>query len=110
MKLHNLEKIKTIIINENESMKSALTLLESAALKILLVVSDSEKFQGVLTDGDIRTALLSGYELSSKIKFFKNADCITVNEGENPLDVSRQNKTLSEFPYVSVTEILRVYI
>ena len=110
-KFFDLNESQTIIINQNEDMKAALTLLEASALKILLVVSVDKAFMGVLTDGDIRTALLNGCDLSTKIQLFMNSDFISVSNEEELIKLEHQNKDISEFPCVnSLGEVQGLFV
>ena len=62
------EKIKTLIISKEESIKQTMLKLNTTSSKILLIVEDNGKLIGIVTDGDLRRGILSGRELSDPIK------------------------------------------
>ncbi|EMJ92106.1 nucleotidyltransferase family protein [Leptospira alstonii] len=55
---------KNVLINPNLSLQDAINVLDKGALRIVLIVDDSNKLLGTLTDGDIRRALLQNKKLS----------------------------------------------
>ncbi|MEW6719248.1 MAG: nucleotidyltransferase family protein [Thermodesulfobacteriota bacterium] len=55
-------------IGRGGTIRDALRSLEKSGLEIVLVVDEGERLLGVLTDGDIRRALLSGGTLDSDIR------------------------------------------
>jgi len=59
---------KSAIINENSSIKDAIENLNKCGIKIVLIIDESAKFLGTLSDGDIRRGLLKGMTLDSSIK------------------------------------------
>lgn len=68
------------LIPMNASLSEALSVLQSSALQILLVVSDEKKLEGTLTDGDIRRGLLKGYALGDSINELMTKNPMVVGE------------------------------
>ncbi len=62
-----LPAINKMCINENASGLELLGVLNENAQGICFVVDNSEKFVGVITDGDIRRSLLNSFDLKSSI-------------------------------------------
>lgn len=62
------EKIKTLIISKEESIKQTMVKLNVTSSKILLVVEDGGKLIGVVTDGDLRRGIVNGLELSAPVQ------------------------------------------
>lgn len=58
---------KRISVNEQSSIKDALTVLDREALQIVLVIGKGCKLLGTLTDGDVRRALLRGEGLDGQV-------------------------------------------
>lgn len=56
-----------LLINPDATLKEALRKLDKSAEKVLIVVDESAKLLGALTDGDIRRSLLAGDNLDSSI-------------------------------------------
>lgn len=54
---------REVLINADISLRATLEIIDRAALQIALVVDAEEKLIGVVTDGDIRRALIRGLSL-----------------------------------------------
>ena len=55
------------LINQDCIIRDALKIINNEALKIAIVVDKNKKLLGLVTDGDIRRGLLSGYKLEDKV-------------------------------------------
>lgn len=64
MQLHDW---RTVAVSEQDSIRSALAVLDSASLQIVLVVAQDQTLLGTVTDGDVRRALLRGELLDSPV-------------------------------------------
>lgn len=62
-----MKDIDNIKLTVDATIKDALTIIDSAAMQIALVVDDESRLIGTLTDGDIRRGLLKGLNLESSI-------------------------------------------
>jgi len=65
--------MNSILIESNESLKNALEKLQDNRRRFLISLNEGERVVGVLTDGDIRRALLSNLTLETKIKEIHNS-------------------------------------
>ena len=59
-----MKNLNKFIISENSSIKKAIFVIDQTASQIALVLK-RQKLVGVVTDGDIRRALLKGFKLNS---------------------------------------------
>lgn len=82
--------MKNIFIAVDTTIKKAMKALDKTAEKCLIVIDESEKLIGTLTDGDIRRAILSGIKVSDSILQCYNSNPITIKE--NNFD---QNKLMT---------------
>jgi dTDP-glucose pyrophosphorylase len=95
-----LEKIylKKIIISQDSKILEAINNLNRSGLKIVLIVDKNKKFVGVVNDGDIRRAFLSGYDINSSIRHIANKKPFFV---KNVLDLNSFSPTqLNEFSHI----------
>ena len=60
--------INKILVSENISIKKALSILDNAKIKNLLIVKNNKRILGTITDGDIRRYFLKDSNLYSAIK------------------------------------------
>ncbi len=84
------------------SIRDALALLDRSGVGVALVVDDADILLGLLTDGDLRRALLAGANLDSPVERFVVRNFIRVSPGEaraNVLDRMRALR-ISEIPIV----------
>jgi dTDP-glucose pyrophosphorylase len=62
--------ISRVVIAQDAVMRLAIEVIDSNGLKIAVVVTDEGKLSGIITDGDIRRALLSGHGLDTPVQEF----------------------------------------
>ncbi len=58
---------KNILIFISSTVRDALQILDSEALRIVLVVDEKTSLLGVITDGDIRRGILNGVSLDDSV-------------------------------------------
>ncbi|WP_067984417.1 nucleotidyltransferase family protein [Neptuniibacter pectenicola] len=69
-------KWKKVAIAQNDTVLSALKLINDEPLKVVLVVDENDGLLGVVTDGDIRRGLLNNLQLSDPVSLVMNAEPI----------------------------------
>ena len=80
------KNIKSIIISENISIRDAMHAINDAVFQgaptgIALVVDNSTKLLGIVTDGDIRRSLVNNVSIDAPVKSIMTRDPITVTDG-----------------------------
>lgn len=60
--------IEKAIVSEDSTLKDSMSVIEKSKLKVALVIDNEKKLIGLLTDGDVRRALLNNLTLDSKVK------------------------------------------
>ena len=95
----NIEKIK---LSPNSTIKEALKIIDSGAVKIALVVDENDKLLGTITDGDIRRAILKGKSLEESIKdvYFKNPITVSIDENKENIINLCVSKKIYQVPVV----------
>ena len=78
---------KNAVIELSSTMKDALEIINKEALRVALVVDESNVLKGVVSDGDVRRALLRGIGLESSVREIMNTSPLTVALGTNKNDV-----------------------
>ncbi|MEZ8943704.1 nucleotidyltransferase family protein [Vibrio sp. 10N.247.311.12] len=68
---------KRTILSPSKTIKTALEIIDSEALRVALVVDDDNRLLGVVTDGDVRRGLLMGKGLDSPVLEVMNSNPIT---------------------------------
>jgi len=92
---HNWENI---LIGPEQSIKEALSIIDSEALRVALIVDDNKNLLGVVTDGDIRRGLLRSLSLDTAVKEVMNSSPITVSANvtkQTLIDIMEDRSILS---------------
>jgi dTDP-glucose pyrophosphorylase len=64
-----MNSFKKVLLPPKATIRKAIEIIESGAMKIALVVDENFKLLGTLTDGDLRRAILAGKGLEDNIEF-----------------------------------------
>lgn len=94
---------KKIRLSPWQNVRDALTIINEQALRTALVVDDNQRLLGIVTDGDIRRALLNGHGLDSKIREVMNASPIVVSPETSRISALAlmQSKSILAIPVVA---------
>jgi dTDP-glucose pyrophosphorylase len=71
-----------LFVSSRTTVKEALKKLDRTAQKVLLVVDETDRLLGTLSDGDIRRYILKGKDLDCVIEGVYNTSPISINEDE----------------------------
>ena len=63
-------------ILENETIKNALLMIENNKKGFIFIIDNNQIVRGVVTDGDVRRALINEHSLNDKIKLISNKNFI----------------------------------
>lgn len=75
--------LESICVGETTSLRSALERLVDTGLQVLLVTDKNQRLLGILTDGDVRRALLRDVELSEPVANVVNRDFVSLRDLES---------------------------
>jgi len=78
MNQHQDERITKLTVNENESIKATMRAIDNGALGIAFIVNEDGKFVGLVTDGDVRGAILRGVSIESSAREIMNTKPVVV--------------------------------
>jgi dTDP-glucose pyrophosphorylase len=73
-----VERLKSLCVERTGLLRDVLVKLEAGGAEIVLVV-EHERLHGVITDGDVRRALLRGATLESPLHPYIVTNCVTVS-------------------------------
>ncbi len=76
----NKEKFDSILAGKEDTIIDIMKIIDTAGLRISLIVDEKRKLQGLVTDGDIRRAILKEGRLDIKISKIMNTDPFIVSE------------------------------
>jgi dTDP-glucose pyrophosphorylase len=100
--------LNAVLVQRTNTIEEVLKNLELSAMQICLVVDDSKRLIGTITDGDIRRGLLSGKKLNDSIEsiIFKNP--ITAIKGESNYELNKLaiKNNLYQIPLINKDKVV----
>lgn len=93
---------KKTVIASTISIIEALRVIDASALQVALVTDENYRLLGVVTDGDIRRAILQGISLDSPVSQVMNLDFTTVKGSTTEEEIIEimQQKDIRHLPVV----------
>ena len=71
-------EVKELAIQNLADLREALLKLDISGLGILFVVNNNQKLLGVLTDGDIRRAIIGGAQMEFSVEKVMNTNFVSL--------------------------------
>ena len=99
-----MEKWEEVVVSEITSIGETIGRIESTAMQIALVVDARGHLIGVVTDGDIRRALMQGLSIESFICNVMNRAPLTLGMGTSPEDALNYMRRYS-IHHVPLTDV-----
>jgi dTDP-glucose pyrophosphorylase len=96
--------LKKFVVEENRSIKEVLRIINLNAKGFVIVVDKQLFFRGLITDGDIRRAILKNSNLKRKIKFFLKKSFFL----DKSSSVSKINTLLKKKKYIPILDKKRL--
>jgi dTDP-glucose pyrophosphorylase/predicted transcriptional regulator len=107
------ERCRKILIKSDKSLKFALKQIDQTELQVLIVIDNEEKILGLITDGDIRRAIIKGINLQTPVKniMTKNPIIMTKKDNKNnALNLMKQHD-IRHIPIVDDNnKIVEIYL
>ncbi len=97
--MKNIHKVK---LSLPASLRDALNIIDEGAMHVAIATDETNQLIGLVSDGDIRRALLSNKCLEDSVEDILNKQPITVNKNESTGDILEKAKKyrLSQLPVV----------
>lgn len=77
------EKCKKILVKPDLSLKAAFKQMDISALQVLIVVDEKDKILGIVTDGDMRRAIIKDLSFDAPISLMMNKNPIVINNSSD---------------------------
>jgi len=74
-------QLERVLVLPEASLRQALSLIDKSGLGVALVVDGERQLLGLVTDGDLRRAILNGHTLDEPVRTVMTADPVTADEG-----------------------------
>ncbi len=79
----NSEQYKKMLIKPDTPLKNALKQMDKAGLQVLLIVDEKEKLLGIVTDGDMRRAIIKDLDFRTPIQDIMTKNPIVISYKSN---------------------------
>lgn len=91
-----------VMLSPKATIRRALEIIDSGSMKIALVVDETQKLLGTLTDGDVRRAILSGCGLDDSIEYiyFRTPTTCGINDSKEKILQLAVAQKLYQIPIV----------
>ena len=95
-------RFKNYIISKNASVVDALTQIDANRQGFVVVTDENDRVLGVLTDGDVRRAIIRGCVASESISaiYTKNAKTVSVHDGFEIVTELFKNEAIKFLPII----------
>jgi hypothetical protein len=105
-------KLSPILLNENHTLHDVINNLNKSGFKIVCIVDKNNIFNGIITDGDIRRAILKNYNLNSNVKKIINYSPVIYKGEIDLLDIKKKinKEDLDHLPIIKKKKIVGIYI
>lgn len=74
-------RLEAVLVPPNATIRQALSVIDTGGLGVALVVNGQQQLLGLVTDGDLRRALLNGHGLEAEVSLVMNPDPMTASKG-----------------------------
>jgi UDP-N-acetyl-D-mannosaminuronic acid dehydrogenase len=106
-----IRKFEHLCISLDQSIHEALKIIDKGEERICFIVDETMKLQKLITDGDIRRALLLGVKMDSPAKDIHKRQPIIAKESQSLVEVRGYlNKRITILPVVDNSMILKGYL
>jgi dTDP-glucose pyrophosphorylase len=108
MKYFDKKNLKNCILGLNSKIRNVVANLNNSSMQIVLIQSQDKSFLGVITDGDVRRAILRGLDLNSPITTLikKNPTVVSGKTQLKTIAYLMKNKSLQHVPVVDSDNLL----
>lgn len=89
-----LEKIKNRVISPSASILDAMKQMDRIKMKILFVYDSSQKFEAILTLGDIQRAIIRGVALNENVEVILDRNKIYARYNESEASIRQKMKSI----------------
>ncbi len=84
-----INKLPSIFILQNASIKEAMRVIDTSGLGIAFILGDRKKLIGLITDGDVRKAILRGVPIEAAVAKIMNRKPAIIQEASLKTDVAK---------------------
>lgn len=104
------KNIKALCLKENDSIEKALQIIGKKEARIAFVLKN-EKLLGIITDADIRHALLKGFTIKSSIKKIYKKDFFSLDENSSKREILQYcaKYNIYDFPVLKAGKLVAVH-
>lgn len=114
-------QLTDLMIHSGTTLREALSKIDRNGMGVIFIVNDNEKLEGILSDGDIRRALLKGSNLDTAVTSAMNTGFLSLPVNTDDLEILKHisdrvkiiplvDKTGKLVDYASINKLRRISI
>jgi len=107
-----MKELNKILVNQNATIKEAMRVIDRGSMKTAIVIDNSNKLCGMVTDGDIRRGILRGISIDEKISEVMNKNPIyayTNTPKQEILNILK-NKKILNLPLIDENNVVKDFV
>jgi len=101
-------ELKKLLVKKGSSIKETMRVIDGGRLGIAFIEDEDKKFFGLVTDGDIRRAILQGINIEKPIEEIVNKKPIVINEGFTEKEIKKLKESKEVKKRIPITGSLKV--
>ena len=103
--------LKSMIISIDSTIRDAIEAINDNSQGVCFVVENKTKFKGLITDGDLRRAFLSGAEKNSSVKGYMKKDALTLPISASPVEIQKSlSSIIKHIPLIDLEGNIKDYV
>jgi nucleoside-diphosphate-sugar epimerase len=84
-----MKNIKQFFVSENETVKNTMRIIDKGAIQMAIVTDKEMKLLGVISNGDIRRAIIGGTGVNEPITKIYNRNPVSCQKGTSKMEIIR---------------------
>ena len=109
--MSTIPSLKIMIISIDSTIRDAIETINNNSQGVCFVVENKTKFKGLITDGDVRRAFLSGAENNSSIKGYMKTDALTLSISASPIEIQKSlSSMIKHIPLIDSEGNIKDYV
>lgn len=103
-----MNKFSRILLGKNSSIKQSMSAIDKGEIKTAFIVDDNNYLLGVITDGDIRRALISGTDINEEVSLVMNKNPVKAMKEmtDDEIKSLMKEKVISVIPVIDDKNIV----
>ena len=100
--------INKLLVNKKSSIKQAMQIIDRNRFGVAFIVDGNKKLFGLVTDGDIRGAILKGLNIERPVESIANKSPVVIKEGYAERELNKLKNEKEVIDKIPITGSLKI--